>query len=258
MKKFLSTLLAAGLILSAQTSFAAPVTIAEEPAKDAIYNTIDEPTPEMMEEMIIRVRPLIDVPEEYTEFDWDFYNSNGSTWLFYWTDEETGEIAVACDTEGRIIGYEVYNYARERKAALPELGPDELQPVAEAFLKKTAPFLNDIDLRLESVSYPSIYYNQIYTYRFVRYENNIPVPENVVEVSVNHITKQVESYGCTMSLDIDFKKPETMISEEEAKERLEAYRRTATPYVRKNYPGSYTSWESQDHMEHKFVVWTVV
>lgn len=224
MKKILSTLLAAGLIISTQTSFAATMTIAEEPVNDAIYNTIDEPTPEMMEEMIVRVRPLIDVPEEYTEFNWDFNNGYRygytSTWNFYWTDNVTGEISVTCDTEGRIIGYNVYSYNKERKAVLPSVSPEELQPVAEAFIKKTSPFLKDIDLRLEEVSYPSIYYNQVYTYSFVRYENGIPVPENNVFISVNHITKQVESYGCNMTLDIDFKKPANMISEEKAKEIL--------------------------------------
>ena len=224
MKKILSAVIAAGLIISSQTSFAAPITIAEEPAEEIFYNTIDEPTPEMMEEMIVRVRPLIDVPEHYTEFDWNFNNGYkygySSTWNFYWSDNETGEIGVACDTEGRIIGYEVYNYARERKAVLPEYSPEELQPIAQAFIDKTSPFLKGMDLRLESVSYPSVYYNHLYTYYFVRYENDIPVPENIVSVSVNHVTKQVESYGCNMSLDVDFQKPENMISEEKAKELL--------------------------------------
>ena len=224
MKKILSTILAAGLIMSAQTSFAAPVAIAEEPVSDAVYNTIDEPTPEMMEEMIVRVRPLIDVPEEYTEFNWDFNNGYkygySSTWNFYWTDNETGEIAVTCDTEGRIIGYNVYNYEKERNAKLPTVSPEELLPIAQEFIKKTAPFLKDVDLRLQEVSYPSVFYNQVYTYGFIRYENDIPVPENTVIVGVNHVTKQVETFGCNMNLDVDFKKPEKMISAEQAKEIL--------------------------------------
>ena len=225
MKKLLSTLVAAGLILSTQTSFAVPVKISEEPVNDAVYNTtIDEPTPEMMEEMIVRVRPLIDVPEEYTEFNWDFNNGHkygyGSTWNFSWTDNVTGEIAVTCDEEGRIIGYNVYNYNRERKAVLPNVGPEELQPIAEEFIKKTSPFLKDVDLRLEEVSFPSVYYNQTYTYCFTRYENDIPVPENTVLVSINHVTKQVESYGCNMTLDIDFNKPKNIISADKAKEIL--------------------------------------
>lgn len=42
----------------------------------------------------------------------------------------------------------------------------------------------------------------------------------------------------------------------EAAARLEAYRRTATSYQRKKYPGTFTPLRSSDGMEKKFVVWT--
>lgn len=38
---------------------------------------------------------------------------------------------------------------------------------------------------------------------------------------------------------------------------LEAYRKTATPYMRKKHTGTYTPWEAADGKGNKhFVVWT--
>lgn len=46
-------------------------------------------------------------------------------------------------------------------------------------------------------------------------------------------------------------------TETQAAAILEAYRKTATPYQRKKYPGIYTPWEAADGKSNKhFVVWT--
>lgn len=225
MKKILSGILSAGLAVSLLIS---PVNAAVLAVEDEIIEkdsgfTYDEPTPEMMEEMIKRVRPMIDVPEEYSEFSWDFYGGSGyspARWTFFWSDNENGEISAECDIEGRITSFNRYSYNRNRNAALPSVSPEELQPIAEAFIKKTAPHLKDMDLRLENVNYASVFYNHSYTYIFTRYENDIPVPENTVQVQVNHITKEVDSFYSRINTDVEFKKIENIISEDKAKEIL--------------------------------------
>ncbi len=220
MKKILSVILASGMILSCSAMVEGAATAKELAIEDAVINTIDEPTPEMMEQMIKKVRPLIDVPEEYTEFNWDFHGSNSYSnayWNFFWSDNVKGEVNVTCDTEGRITGYYIYDYKSERKANLPSVSPEELLPKAKEFIGKTAPYLKDMDLRLSETSYPDVFYNHAYTYVFTRYENDIPVPENTVRVSVNHITKEVESMNVSVNADIKFEKPEKLISEDEAK-----------------------------------------
>ena len=138
MKKTLSLIIAICLILSltAQTVFAA---IAVPMAEDALEKTLDEPTPEMMEAMIKKVRPLITVPEEYKNFSWDFrsgYKTSEPSWYFSWSGDK-GEISAECDTEGRIFGYYTYDYQSERKTVLPNVSPDELLPVALFKLKNS-------------------------------------------------------------------------------------------------------------------------
>ena len=218
MKKTLSLILCICLLLTslAHTSFAAPAT------EDYVGKTIDEPTPEMMEQMIKKVRPLIEVPEEYKNFNWDFrsgYNNSLPTWYFSWSGEE-GEIAVECDTEGRIFSYSIYDYKSERKTVLPEVSPEALLPTALAFAEKTAPYLKELDLRLENTSAGSIFYGHTYTYSFMRYENDIPVPQNNVSVSVNYTTGKVTSFSANITHGIDFSKKDVTIDENRAKELL--------------------------------------
>jgi len=225
MKKILSGILTAGIVVSL---LASPINAAVLASEELIIEkggyTYDEPTPEMMEEMIKRVRPLIDVPEEYTEFNWDFCGgysySSPAEWRFYWSDGINGEISVSCDLQGRITSYNDYKYNSERKAVLPSVNPEELQPVANAFIKKTAPYLADMDLRLEAVNLASVFYNHSYTYIFTRYENDIPVPENTVRVEVNHISKKAQAFYSSVNADVKFEKPENIISEDEAKKIL--------------------------------------
>ena len=45
-------------------------------------------------------------------------------------------------------------------------------------------------------------------------------------------------------------------TEAQAAAILEAYRKTATPYQRKKYAGTYTPWTSSDGKENLFIVWT--
>ena len=220
MKKSLSLILVLGLMLSLLTPFVSGAAIMPL-TEDAAVSNYDEPTPEMMEEMIKRVRPMIEVPEEYEEFSWDFrsgYGYSSPSWYFTWYGDK-GEISVECDTDGRIFSYQTYDYNKERKTVLPEVSPEKLMPLALEFLEKTAPHLSKLDLRLESTSTGSIFYNHTYTYYFIRYENNIPVPENAVSISINYITEKVDSFSSNIVLGLDFE-ADVEIDENKAKELL--------------------------------------
>lgn len=235
-KKLLSSIISASLLLSStQTAiFAAEDIVAYEVSKAEVSVEISEPTPELMEQTIKKVRPLIDVPEEYTEFNWDYRTGYGNAraliWRFTWTDNKNGEIAVQADNDGRIIGYEHYKYNRDYSSSLPEVGPDELQPIAKQFMIKTAPYLKDMDLRLKEILYPDVKYTHEYTYVFERYENDIPVFENTVYVCVNHISKEVTGFSSNIDIDIPFENPENSISEDEAKEILSETQKMVLSY----------------------------
>lgn len=239
MKKILCSLLASSMIVSGSLlgTNAAIISYDASENETVASKTIDEPTPEMMEEMIKKVRPLIVVPEEYTEFGWDFHGNSShseSYWSFYWTDEKNGEISITCDTKGRITGYDVYNYNRNRNAVLPTESPEEILPVAEEFIKNTLPHLDGFDLRLTETAYPSVSYNHCYTFTFTRYENNIAVPQNTLRISVNHITKEVEALSTSINLDTVFKKSDNLISEDKAKELLASKQTMNLSYRLKN------------------------
>ena len=183
---------------------------------------INEPTPEMMEAMIKKVRPLIDVPEEFENFSWDFsagsYYSRPS-WRFYWTDNTTGEVSVRCDNDGNITSYRYSDFLSEYKALLPDKSPDELLSTATDFIKKTVPYTAKSELVLDSTHNASLY-NHNYTYNFVRHENGIPVPDNTITVEVDHKTGRVMYLDCTYATGIGFAKGNKAITEDEAKKIL--------------------------------------
>lgn len=226
MKKLLSILTCSSLLLSPVTAFA------QETAQMAVEEAIvekapsmesaNEPTSEKLESIIKKVRPLIEVPEEYTDFIWDYYNGSYRTqpsWNLGWTDGETGDIYITCDNEGRITSYGRYIYDRDYGAHLPDISPDELIDTALGFVKKTAPYIKDSDFELTNNVTASLY-GDTYRYQFMRYENGIPVPDNMVSVTVNYKTCQVESFSCSYNADVSFDGKKPVISEDEAKKIL--------------------------------------
>lgn len=47
-------------------------------------------------------------------------------------------------------------------------------------------------------------------------------------------------------------------TEEQAQTMCDTLNYTYTPYMRKNHPAHYTSWQSADGKENKFIVWYYV
>ena len=227
MKKIISILTSTSLLLAPVSAIEATMDVATEDvivAQEVVTSpkAKNEPTSEKLEEIIKKVRPLIEVPEEFEEFSWDF--NAGSyyslpTWSLGWTDGETGEVYIRCDNEGRITSYSNYDYNREYGAFLPEKGPDEFENLALEFAKKTSPHIADSEFVLSNVVTASLY-NDSYTYRFTRYENGTPVPDNSLSVTVAYKTGIVESYSLSYTADFTFNEKEQIISEEKAKEIL--------------------------------------
>ena len=222
MKRLISTFLAASCIATCSLPLNAAMLIAEKPVADvtAAASTgkavSNEPTTQE------KVRPLIDVPEEYEDFNWHY--SAGSyyslpAWELSWTDGETGSISVRCDNRGRILNYENYLYKTDRTSSLPKYGPEAFVKTATDFIERTLPYTKEIDLRLTETATSSLY-NHTYSYNFGRYENGILVPDNNISVTVNHETGVVTYLNARFTHGIEFKAPEGIISEEEAKEIL--------------------------------------
>lgn len=234
MKKLISSVLAGCLLLSG-TAFA------ETSAEMAVSNDIsiyeakyssNEATPEAMEQMIKKVRPLIDVPEDFTDFSWNFSAASvysEASWNFYWSNYEKGEISVTCDNDGRINNYRYYNYNRNRNPLLPTSSPEDFTETVKTFIHKTMPYTKNLDLRLEEINGGSIY-SPSYTYYFIRYENDIPVYEESVSVTYDYSACAVTRMTSSLSVNVDFSKPETVILEDEAKEILSENQKMTLSY----------------------------
>ncbi len=226
MKKLLSTLLAISLLVTGTAVFSFAN------AESFVQN---EPTVEAMEEMIKKVRPLIDVPESYTDFSWN-YNAGSvykeASWRFSWTDREVGRINVYCDDLGRIYNYSIVYYNLPHLPALPEKSPEEFEDVAEGFIKRTAPHFDSLDLRLSSVNVGSIT-NPTYTYYFTRYENGLIVPEQTISVTLSAIDGTVSRFYANITLGIEFESAEPLISQEKAKEILSTVQNMILSYKTK-------------------------
>lgn len=239
-KRIISLLTCTSLLASGSMAFAKTAELAVEEIavidEQVSNKSANEPTSEMLEQIIKKVRPLIDVPEEYTDFNWDF--NGGSyyslpSWNLSWSDGESGEIYIRCDNEGRITSYNSYIFNDEYGASLPTVSPDELVDAAISFVKKTAPYINTDSLTLVGTADASVY-SDTYRYRFLRNENGIPVPDNSVSVTVNYKTKAIENFSTSYNADVSFDGKAPVITEEKAKEILGENQKMILSYRLKN------------------------
>ena len=233
MKKIMSILLASSIAFSGFTAFAGEVVASEDfimPYEESVSS--NEPTTQEMEAMIKKVRPLITVPEDYTDFSWH-YNAasvySTSSWQFSWSNAQKGEIYVICDNEGRITNFRRYDYNKKRNPVLPTVSPSDYEATAREFISRTAPYTNDSRLVFEVQTIGNLYSNT-YSYTFLRYENEIPVPSEQITLDLNYVTGEVMGMNCSYTTDVEFKAPEIKISEEEAKKILSENQKMVLSY----------------------------
>lgn len=238
MKKIISILTCSSLLLTSFTAFAkADVValeevVAEAPVTATSVKDANEPTSEKLEVVIKKVRPLIEVPESYKDFSWNFnagsyYSLPG--WSLSWTDGKTGEVSIRCDSEGRITSYNNYDYNKPYGQSIPQKSPEEFSACALDFVKKTSPHVADSEFILSNTVTASLY-SDSYTYIFTRYENGVIVPDNSISVTVNYKTGVVENYSVSFTTDINFKSEKAIITAEKAKEILDENQKMVLSY----------------------------
>ncbi|MBQ8759043.1 MAG: hypothetical protein IJZ20_05045 [Clostridia bacterium] len=196
MKKLIAAIMASAMVLTPILPASAEF-LAEEAAETEVTSSykpapasVNEPTTEKLEKIIKAVKPKLDVPEEYTEFDWN-YNSatyyRQASWHLTWFKKDySGEVSVSCDAKGNITSYNTYDNNYDRAIKLPEFSKLELAETAKAFLEKLAP--EAASSMVLTNSYASSFYSKSFIYSFVRYENGVTVPDNTASVTVNYIT----------------------------------------------------------------------
>ena len=154
--------------------------------------TSNEPTDKALEAAIKAVKMKINIPKEYSEFNYYYYGTNTSSgvyWNLNWRKpQEYSYIDVSLDKDFNFISYSTYNY-EEKNRNIPSYLKSELVDKAEAFIKKIAA---DIYPKVDYVSanYDGIYSNT-YSYYFQRKEKGVAFPDNSITVRVNAATGDI-------------------------------------------------------------------
>ena len=148
MKKGLSILLCGilGLSLTAPAASeagipveASDMTAAEAPSSEA--GSANEASAENMTQVLTLVKEKITVPDELTQFDYQFYSGSAgepASWYFSWRDEDyRSRMTVYCDSSGHITSY---NYRPGTSSPyVPVYLRTELKARADDFLAAAAP-----------------------------------------------------------------------------------------------------------------------
>jgi len=214
-RKILACVLALALVspgvVNAQTE-----TYEKETAYEKLQS--NEPTVEELEAVIKAVKPLFDIPSEYSEFTWDYYGGNeysDAYWTLRWSTPGDitpyGYAALSCDVFGRIKSFNTYS--DDVKNSFPRYTKAELIDTAKAFVEKTAPDANYV---FDKANDAYGRFAREYTYSFKRVENGIEYPENAATVSINFTSGKVTSCNYSYDYDIPVSDSENIISKEEA------------------------------------------
>ena len=153
----------------------------------------DTTSSEKLEKIILSVKEKIDIPEEYTEFDYSF-NSSEDKNLYYlnWTKEsnesnnDKQEITVSIDEDGNIFSYSFFDMKNNENDFSKKKSKQECLKVAEDFLKKVLPN-NYSEFKLFNS-------NGNENFVFKQFKNDVPVRFNQIEIYVDPVNLNVITY----------------------------------------------------------------
>ncbi len=196
-------------------------------------SAVNEPTTEELERMIKIVKPRLDVPEDYTEFTWN-YNAKSTysdeSWNFTWRSREKGgRVNVRSDKDGHITYYYLSD-PDTKYGLLPAFTRTELCETAKAFMKKTLPAADDLVL---TASPAAGSYSNGFNYTFTRAIDGRLFNDNSVNITVDFNTGKVESMNVNYDYDIDVKRPAQIITPEKAAELLGSRQKMELVYITK-------------------------
>ncbi|NLZ83096.1 MAG: hypothetical protein GX915_05475 [Clostridiales bacterium] len=189
-----------------------------------------------LETVILAVKSKIAIPEKYSEFDYNFYNSgynNEFIWSLIWRDtKESGHIRVEADQNNRIISYNNYTY-NQKGNPIPVNRKNEMLGKAEDFLKKIN---SDVANKLAyKDSYFEGIYSSNYVYSFERFENGISFPDNTVSVGINGATGEVAFANINWLYDTKLPSSKADITKEKATELIKDNMSMKLVYRSDNY-----------------------
>ena len=124
MKRTISVILVALLLLGALPAFAAESPVGDELAK-----------------VVALVKPQLGIGDEYTDFSGELVeDETGSYWSMRWSADDGSYLFVDATSQGKVLSYqrsqESERYGGDFAPTLPKLNRADAQKLAESFLKK--------------------------------------------------------------------------------------------------------------------------
>ncbi|MBQ9940648.1 MAG: hypothetical protein IJO74_03820 [Clostridia bacterium] len=196
-----------------------------EPEKSVLVNDAsdnggsDGSQENSLKKVLTVIKSTIDIPGEYTEFDYNMYTRYESErWNLTWRDEQNSKsINVTCDNNGKIYTYNNNIYNNTQKAPLI-LKKDALD-IALEFIDRVYPgVLGKIVESNQTANTVRYLGSNCYDFYFVRVENGIKYLQNYVYISVDYTDGRIVNMQIEWEPDAQFGAPENIISSDDAKE----------------------------------------
>lgn len=184
-------------------------------------STKEDTSNKALEAVILAVKSKITIPKEYSEFDYNFYNSgynNQYVWSLTWRDtKDNSNIRVEADQSNRIISFRKYTY-NQAGNLIPINRKKDMLTKAEDFLKKIVPSVAT-KLVYKASTFEGIYSSN-YVYTFERVENGISLPDNSASVGINGATGEVAFAHINWLYNVSVPSSKTEITKEKAAELI--------------------------------------
>ncbi|WP_206457801.1 YcdB/YcdC domain-containing protein [Anaerovorax sp. IOR16] len=204
MKKTLSILLTLSLLFTSSIS----VFAADSESKE-------------LENAILYVKSIINIPEDFTEFSQSSYQEERedkttvTIWNLNWSDkEDTGHLNASVDNKGNFIRYRFYEEKEEK--GLSKITRQAGEKTALAFLKKVIPQYAKDFRQVNEIENQMRTYDLLYT--FQPYVNDVPLRFIDISIIIDKYYGQVTSFSRDSEpFQIDkIPSKEGMLSKEEA------------------------------------------
>lgn len=157
------------------------------------------------------------------------YNENYSQDIDFEIDAMSGEVIS--------FGQWEYDYNNDFNL-IPKLSYDEAKVISNTFLKKIQPEYAK-EVVLEELEGYRRYPSEIYSFNYVRVNNDIPFDTNYINIDVDGITGKINFYSVSWDEDVQFVDVPNMISSEEAYKIIADSCTVELNYMEKNNTDTY-------------------
>lgn len=169
------------------------------------------------DKILASVKNRITIPLVYDSFISDSYtDERGTEYTFSW-EADNKSIEVAANENG-IISSCIYTDSTDADNPKPQINKasqDDLYKAACDYVKQLNPDIYN-SLKINGITNTESITNDSYYFDIQRYENNIPVSGDGGYVAVSSDGKTLKDFFLTYTTDVEFKKPNKIISRDAA------------------------------------------